>query len=189
MEKILFVNACPRPESRTLELARFVLSGLSGEAEEMNVFENGPDALDWESLQLRDSLIESGNFDHPMLAWARQFAAADTIVIAAPFWDLLFPAKLRCYLESVTVTGLTFRYSDKGVPQSMCRAKKLIYVSTAGGPTAGMNFGFDYINALARGLYGVEDVKCIMAEGLDIWGADVSRIMGDAKRRAEELLS
>ena len=187
MEKILFVNACPRPQSRTLELARHLLSRLEGEIEEVKIFEDGPAALNWESLSLRDELIAAKNFEHPMLCHARQFAAADTIVIAAPYWDLMFPAALRAYLESVTVTGLTFRYSEHGVPQSLCRAKRFIYVGTAGGPVFN-NFGFEYVKALANNFYGVEDVRCVMAEGLDIWGADVEAIMRDAKAAAEKLI-
>ena len=53
----------------------------------------------------------------------KQFAAADVIVIAAPYWDLMFPAVLKTYLENITVTGITFCYSDQGRPQSMCKAK------------------------------------------------------------------
>ena len=187
MEKILFVNACPRPESRSLELARHVLSKLDGEIEELRVFEDGPEPLNMESLSLRDRLIESKDFEHPMLRFARQFAAADTIVIAAPYWDLMFPAALRAYLESVTVTGLTFCYNEQGRPAGLCRAKKLIYVSTAGGPVF-CNFGFEYVKALANSLYGIEDVRCVMAEGLDIWGADVEGIMREAKHKAEKII-
>lgn len=185
MDKILFVNACPRPESRSLELAKHVLECLEGETEEIKLFENGPEALDWERLQLRDKLIEEKDFAHPMLCWARQFAEADTIVIAAPYWDLMFPAVLRAYLENVTVTGLTFYYSEKGIPTSLCKAKMLVYVSSAGGYAAGNNFGYEYVKALANNLYGIEDVHCIMAEGLDIWGADVDEIMKQAKLKAQ----
>ena len=188
MEKILFVNACPRPASRSLELAKHLLSHMDGEIEEVRLFEDGPEAMNWELLQLRDKLLATKNFEHPMLRWARQFAAAETIVIAAPYWDLLFPAVLRAYLEAVSVTGLTFYYNEQGIPQSMCQAKKLVYVSTAGGFAGENNFGFEYIKALAKNLFGIEEIHCLMAEGLDIWGADVSAIMEKAKQQAEKLI-
>ena len=35
MEKILFINACIRPESRTLILAKHLLSKLDGKVEEV----------------------------------------------------------------------------------------------------------------------------------------------------------
>jgi FMN-dependent NADH-azoreductase len=173
--------------SRTLELAEHVLGKLAGETEELNLFKDCPSPLDWESLQLRDSLIENKDFEHPMLRWARQFAAADTIVIAAPYWDLMFPAVLKTYIESINVSGVTFYY-EHGGPVSLCRAKKLIYVSTAGGPVEN-NFGFDYIKALAKNFYGIDDVCCVMAEWLDSRSTDLEEAMNITKRRVNEMLT
>ena len=44
---------------------------------------------------------------------------------------------------------------------------------------------FEYIEAVAKGFFGVEKVECFTAEGLDIWGADVGAIMEEAKRKIE----
>ena len=38
MENILFINACVRKNSRTLELAKYVLNNLSREVEEVNLY-------------------------------------------------------------------------------------------------------------------------------------------------------
>ena len=37
MSNILFVNACVRPQSRTLKLAKHVLSKLNGDVQEVNL--------------------------------------------------------------------------------------------------------------------------------------------------------
>ena len=37
MDEVLFVNACIRPQSRTLRLARHVLEGLGGRTEEVDL--------------------------------------------------------------------------------------------------------------------------------------------------------
>ena len=121
-----------------------------------------------------------------MFDWARQFAQADAIVLAAPYWDLLFPTKVRAYLEEITVSGITFRYGTDGIPQSLCKARRLIYVTTAGGPIV-HNFGFAYVEALVKTFFGIEDVRLVKAEGLDIWGADVRAIMEQAKNEIEHL--
>ena len=176
----LFVDGCMRPNSRTRELAEAVLKKLGGEVVRLSLAEEGVVGLTPETLQLRDKLLAAEDYDHPFFALARQFAAADTIVIAAPYWDLLFPAAVRGYVEQITVGGITFRYDDHGVPQSLCRCKHLVYVTTAGGPIF-RNFGFEYIEAVAKGFFGVEQVECFTAEGLDIWGADVAAIMEEAK--------
>ena len=179
---ILFVNGCVRENSRTLELARAVLAKETDAIEEIRLYPDGPDGLDAEKLALRDELLRKKEFDHPMLRFARQFAQADTIVIAAPYWDLAFPAKVRAYLEEVTVSGITFHYGENGIPQGLCKAKRLIYITTAGGPIfENFNFGYDYVKALAQGFYGISDVSLVKADGLDIWGADVEAIMEKAK--------
>ena len=178
---ILFVNGCVREGSRTLELAQAVLSKEQDEVQEVKLYEDGPVGLTWESLQQRDRLLAKGALDHEMFRWARQFAAADTIVLAAPYWDLLFPARVREYLEVVTVSGITFRYGDDGFPKGLCRAKRLIYVTTAGGPIF-HHFGFDYVKTLVQSFFGIEEVCLVKAEGLDIWGADPKAILEQAKK-------
>ena len=125
---------------------------------------------------------------HPMFRWAKQFAQADTVVLAAPYWDLAFPAKVRGYLEVVSVSGVTFQYGANGIPQGLCKAKRLIYVTTAGGPIV-YNLGFDYVKTLARGFYGIPEVCLVKAEGLDIWGADAAAILEQAKSRIPEMLA
>ena len=145
MKKILFVNACFKEGSRTNELARHLLDKLEGEIETVDLYEESLKPLDAELLSKRDELLKSGKTDDGFLRLARQFASADIIVVAAPYWDLLFPAVLRTYLENITVCGITFRYSDKGIPVGLCKAEKLYYVTTAGGFIGENNFGFDYI--------------------------------------------
>lgn len=188
MKKILFINACLRPESRTRKLSQSVLESLDGEITELRLFEEPPKLLDMETLSARDEALSSGDFSSEVFSRAREFADADEIVIAAPYWDLLFPAALRLYLESVTVTGLSFRYSPEGIPIGMCRAKRLIYVTTAGGPIGENNFGFEYVKALAQNFYGIRDVQCFSAEGLDIYGADTGAIMEEAVQRVKSQL-
>ena len=92
----------------------------------------------------------------------------------------MFPAVVKSYFESVTVSGLTFVYGDNGIPKGLCKAKKLIYVTTSGGPII-QNFGYEYVAALAKSFYGINDVKCISAQGLDIKGAAVDKILRNAK--------
>ena len=185
---ILFVNSCVRENSRTLELAQTVLENLPGPVEEIRLYPNGPAGLDAEKLCLREQLVKRKEYDHPMFQLARQFAQADTIVMAAPYWDLAFPAKMRAYLEEITVSGITFQYSAQGIPQGLCKAKRLIYVTTAGGPIF-QNFGFEYVKSLARTFYGISDVCLVKAEGLDIWENDPGEILKQAKSEIPDLLN
>lgn len=185
---LLFVNACVRENSRTLELAQAVLAGEAGEIQEVCLYSDGSEGLNAEMLRLRDGLLARKEYSHPLFDRARQFADADGVVVAAPYWDLLFPARLRAYFEEVTVSGITFQYNQEGIPEGLCRAKRLIYVTTSGGPIM-QNLGFEYVQALARTFYGIGDVRLIRAEGLDVWGADPPAILEEAKKRIPEILN
>ena len=48
---------------------------------------------------------EERDFSHEMFRYAKAFAEADEILIAAPFWDLAFPAILRNYIEKYLRAG------------------------------------------------------------------------------------
>ena len=185
MDKILFVNACIRPGSRTLSLAETLLQKLQGEVSQLRLYDAPLPALDLHGMETRDLAAGKGDHSDPLFDAAKQFADADVIVIAAPYWDLMFPAVLKTYLENITVAGITFRYSAQGIPESLCRAKELHYVTTAGGFIGQNDFGFAYVQALARNFFGIPAVHRYAAEGLDIFGADVEAILGKAR---EEIL-
>lgn len=173
--KVLFVNACVREQSRTLLLARHLLSRLSAKVSEIRLEDLDLKPLTKHSLARRDDLLRQGKWEDPSLRHARQFADADCIVIAAPYWDFGFPALLKLYLEAVTVSGITFCY-EAGRPRGLCKAKKLYYITTAGGPIL-QDFGFSYVRSLAENLYGIRETSCIRAENLDMDGADVALIL------------
>ena len=80
--------------------------------------------------------------------------------------------------------GLTFYYTEEGFPVSLCRAKKLVYVMTAGGPTEGMDFGFPYVDTLCRVFFGIEETACFKVEMLDVIGVDAE---GALRKAAEEI--
>ena len=185
---ILYLNACVRKDSRTNELAQFALSKLQCNVDEINLNFEKITPLYKEQLELRDSLIKDKNYNHPMFKYAKQFANADIILISAPYWDLSFPAILKTYIENINVNGITFSYSEKGYPISLCNAKKLIYITTAGGLIISDDFGFGYIKSLSENFYGIKDINYIKAEGLDIWGANVQEILEKAKKNIDKIL-
>jgi len=177
---ILFINACVREESRTKRLADAFLSKTEGTVIERNVAETVFPTADEAFLRKRDRLIEERRFDDPLFDLAREFAAADRIVVAAPYWDLSFPAALKQYFEQINVLGVTFVYTPEGIPKGLCRAKELVYIMTAGGPFAPTDYGYGYVKALAELYYGIPETRLIQAAGLDIDGADPEAILRDA---------
>ena len=178
---ILFINACVRKGSRTKELADHYLSKLNEPYEE--VYLNAIDfpVVDEDFLIKRDQLIDRREFGDPVFDLARQFAEADEIVIAAPFWDLSFPAAVKQYFEQINVCGITFFYTSEGIPSGLCRAKSLTYITTAGGDYLPEEYGAGYVKALAQSFYGIPEFRLIKATGLDISGADVEAIIESVK--------
>ena len=181
MDQILLINACARPDSRTLQLTESVLETLGGAVAEVRLYDSNLAALGPEGMKKRQQAAQNRDFSDPVFDLAKQFAAADRIVVAAPDWDLMFPGVLKLYLENISVAGITFRYCEEGRPQSLCRAKALYYVTTAGGFIGQNDFGFSYVKALAENFFGISEIHRYAAEGLDVFGADVETILGKAR--------
>ena len=184
--EILFVNTCVREDSRTLRLAQCYLSHLQGRICELKLAEEPLQPLDAAALNRRSLLLEQGHFEDSSLRYARQFAAADEIVIAAPYWDLSFPSLLKVYLERVCAIPVTFRYDEHDRPVGLCRAKRLSYLMTAGGPILPPNHGYLYVKDLAQNFFGIPETKLFAAELLDIAGRDPELQLQKAIKQVEE---
>ena len=186
MKKILYVNACITREvdsrtdrlaqaylKKTLEVQDCILSTVKLEDTVMY-------PLSGKILTEREKAIADNDFSSALFDLARNFAAADEVVIAAPYWDMSFPASLKLYMEQLCVNKLTFCYNEKGMPCGLTNVKKVVYLTTAGGYIGNNNFGFDYIKGVFSTLFGVADISFFSAEGLDIYGNDPEKILTDA---------
>lgn len=175
---ILYINACIRTESRTNRLAKALLNKL-GAYEEVRLKDIDIKPLNEERLDYRTAQIEKGNFDDSIFTLSKQFSEADLIVISAPFWDEQFPAVLRTYIENIYSIGIVSEYDENGCPKGLCKAKKLYYVTTAGGKY-NPRFSFDYIDYLAKNSFGINETELIYAKNLDIEGNDAEEILSEA---------
>ena len=189
MKKLLFIDACVnRGISRTEQLAQTLLKEMNQngeyEIETLNLEDEDLKLFTGKESALRESLTRAGNFEGPLFIYAKQFAAADRIVVAAPYWDFSFPARMKCYLEQICVTGLTFTFSSKGIPGGLCHADSLHYVTTSGGSIGELNLGYEYLEKLCKVYYGINETVCYTAEGLDIEGNSVEDIMKEAEEKA-----
>lgn len=181
----LFINTCVREDSRTLRLARHLLTHIDDTVTELELGTMGLSPLTRERLAERDRALAEGDFDADILKYARQFAAADAVVIAAPFWDLSIPTLLKCYIENITAAGVTFDYAENGY-RGLCNIKKLWFVTTSGGPRT-PDFGYSYISTLAKEFYGIPETVCYAAECLDIMGADVEGILAETIKEIDRI--
>ena len=132
MKTILFVNACCRKNSRTKALAMHYLDQKKDCSLQIaSIYKMNIQPLNEESLKKRDADIQNENYAD--YKYALQFANADEIVIAAPYWDASFPSQLKIYIENICVNGITFAYGQKGELIKKVKAESLTYITTAGG--------------------------------------------------------
>lgn len=175
---ILYINACIRTESRTNRLAKALLDKL-GSYEEVRLTDMEIKPLNEERLDYRAAQIEKQNYNDRIFKLSKQFAQADLIIISAPYWDGQFPAVLKTYIENIYSIGIVTKYDEYGKPQGLCKAKKLYYVTTAGG-RYNPRFSFDYIDYLVKNMFGIQQTELIYAEYLDIEGNDAKKILSQA---------
>lgn len=183
--KILYINAAFREGSRTAQIADAYLKNCDGKICEVDLGTVEVRPFDAKSLEVYHKAVAAYCFDDPMFDFAKQFAAADRIVIAAPSWNYSIPAVLHSYLELVCTQGITFDLSTEGSYYSKCKATQLTYITTSGGYIPQDDHAFGYIKSLAEVFWNIPDVRYLKAEGLDIYGTDVAGKLEQAMHREQ----
>lgn len=183
----LFVNACMRgkDDSRTYALCREYLAGKP-DVVEVDLTKNELAPFDAEKVAYRVAKQEARDWDDPIFSLSRQFAAADEIVVGAPYWDMSFPSALKVYIEHVSVCDIAFHYTEDAQCEGLCKAKSLTYITTCGGFVEGANFGYEYLCGIAK-MFGIPETRFVAAEGLDIVGIDVDAQMDKAREQMRKL--
>lgn len=173
MTNVLYIDCCIRGgQSRTRKLAEAFLGELERRDDiklDRLVLMDEPlvpfqDGFFWQ----RERLLEAGELTHPRFRYAHQFREAGRIVIAAPFWDLSFPALLKVYIENVSVQGITFDCDEQNGCFGVCKAEKMLFLTTRGGALEGspMDNGTRYLGDMAK-FFGIPDFDYVAADGLD----------------------
>ena len=179
--KLLYVDCCITVHgsaSRTAALAETFLSAWRAghpeadlETRDLKTLTLNP--LLGNALCLRETLQSEGRTEGASFALARQFAAADRIVIAAPFWDMSFPAVLKCFFEQTSLFDVTFTDTGKTC-QGLCKAPKVLYITTRGMDISTCDHreqATPYLKALGS-LWNLGDLTTIAAQNMD-YSSDV----------------
>lgn len=169
MKKLVYINACIRgADSRTQALAQPLLQKLSERYEIRQI------DLSRSDLAPVTAALFSQRGSQGLSAWdmeaGRLVAQADRIVVAAPFWDMSFPSVLKVFFEHISAPGLTFEDGDDGNTVGICRAEKLLYITTRGMeiPTGDpREQGSSYLKALGW-LWNIPQVITVAAWGMDV---------------------
>lgn len=195
--KLLFVDSCisqRREGSRTRALAEAFLDAFRAghpdwEAETVDVGALGLPPFTPELLDRRDALAGVGAFDAPVFDLARQFRGADGVVVAAPFWDLSYPAALRIYMEYLSANGVAYHYDQDGC-HGDCHGQWLVYLTSGGDVEREDSVGVVHWRQLAA-MCGIPRFDYVFAGGLDLDPAKAPELLEAscqlARRLAEAL--
>lgn len=207
MKKVLYVkcNARGLESSRSLVVSEYFLEQYKEnnpdvEVEELDIFDTDIPRLDKEVFAARETLQGGGEFSQlsssqqgklaKMNELIDQFMAADRYIFSFPMWNLSCPADVKNYIDNVTIVGKTFHYTPQGAVGLLNdKDRKAVVISSYGGFHAGKqdDFCIPYVENLLKFL-GIEDVKTIVAQGVDALPDQVNNVLEKAKSEAQEII-
>ncbi|PTX49347.1 FMN-dependent NADH-azoreductase [Melghirimyces profundicolus] len=118
-----------------------------------------------------------------------QFIEADRYVFVTPMWNFGVPPLMKAYIDTVSVAGKTFQYTEEG-PVGLLKGKKAVVIQASGGiysegPAAGLDFCSKYLVSVLNFL-GVTDVETLFVEGMNQFPDKAEAIRDAACERAAE---
>jgi len=179
--KVLIINAHPDPHSATSATNRVVKHLLdklpAGSAEVVNLAEIDIQPINKTAL---DGFAAAMNQQQPtaeqsaslarLSATVAQLKSAPRLVLAYPFYNFSIPARLKDWLDNISIPGETFKYDKNGNPHGLMGTHKALILQGSGavyssGPMASMEHSVPYLKTLLGGFLGFADVDVVRAEG------------------------
>ena len=167
MKSLVVIDACVRQsDSRTLRIAEPIIEALSKRYKVIRY-----DLPEMDIVPLNPGLFEERGLGE-IPSWAKEaataIAKANRILIAAPFWDMSFPAVLKCFFEHVSLFDITFTDNGKTCV-GLCKAPKVLYITTRGMDIAtgsDLEQATPYLKALSR-LWNLGELTTLSAQNMD----------------------
>ena len=159
---IAIIDSTIREESRT----RSILNGVT------KAFSN----VTFKTYNLNNFSIDvtnAGNFskkntDSFFYNIAKEIASADGVIVAAPFWDMSYPALLKAFIEKISILDIMFADGPNECI-GISRNKFMLYITTRG-MNIKTNSQFDGATKSLKSLcnlWGIPSFSCISAYNLD----------------------
>ena len=166
MKRLFYIDSCLRYGSNTKKIADALLDRLSERYEVETV-----KLSDYDFPVVKNGILNDRNngiVPEEYVNIARKIAAADRLVISAPFWDMSFPSALKVFIENMSLFNVTFASNEKEC-YGLCKAEKVLYITTRG---MNINTGDDmeqatpYIKAIGK-LWGLGELNVVSAQNMD----------------------
>ncbi|MDK0616101.1 FMN-dependent NADH-azoreductase [Clostridium perfringens] len=194
MSKVLYIKANIKNEgeSRTFKVSdSFVEEYKKNNPEDeiitLDLYKENIDFLRADDLGKLFRPKDEESKNNSILKYAYQFADADKYIIAAPMWNLSFPAILKAYIDYVSVSGITFKYTAEG-PVGLLNNKKAVHIVSRGGgyDNSPYEMGDRYLRTIL-GFFGIKDIETISIDNLDVMGVNVKEKVEEGIEKAISL--
>ncbi|MFE0508160.1 FMN-dependent NADH-azoreductase [Peribacillus butanolivorans] len=209
MTKVLYITAHPNDETQSYSMAvgkTFIETykevNPSHEIVNIDLYKENIPEIDvdvfsgWGKLQSGKGFEELSSEEKTKVGrlseLCEQFIVADKYIFVTPLWNFSFPPVLKAYIDSVSVAGKTFKYTDKG-PVGLLTDKKALHIQARGGiysegPAAEMEMGHRYLNIMMQ-FFGVPSFDGLFVEGHAAMPDKAQEIKENAITRAKDLAS
>ena len=180
MSKVLYIKANIKNEgeSRTFKVSdsfveEYKRNNPEDEIITLDLYKENIDFLRADDLGKLFGPKDEESKNNSILKYAYEFADADKYIIAAPMWNLSFPAILKAYIDYVSVSGITFKYTAEG-PVGLLNNKKAVHIVSRGGGYDNSPYEMEdrYLRTIL-GFFGIKDIETIAIDNLDVIGVNV----------------
>lgn len=194
MSKVLYIKANIKNEgeSRTFKVSdsfveEYKKNNPDDEIITLDLYKENIDFLRADDLGKLFGPKDEESKNNSILKYAYQFADSDKYIIAAPMWNLSFPAILKAYIDYVSVSGITFKYTAEG-PVGLLNNKKAVHIVSRGGgyDNSPYEMGDRYLRTIL-GFFGIKDIETIGIDNLDVIGVNVEEKVEEGIEKATSL--
>lgn len=185
MKKVLYITANPKPEDQSFSLSAgreflniYKQNNPNDEITEINLYDIEVPFIDtdvfsgWGKLQSGKEFGELTESEKVKVMkvnqFTDQFIEGDKYIFVTPMWNFSLPPKMKAYIDTISIAGKTFKYTENG-PVGLLNDKKAVHIQASGGvysqgPAKDFEFGNKYIKSIL-GFVGITSVESIFIEG------------------------
>jgi len=207
MSNVLYITAHPLSEEESLSMAvgkEFIevykQTHPEDEVVHLDLYKADIPYLDadvfngWKKLRSHSSIHDLSTDERlkvgRLAELGGQFLLADKYIFVTPMWNFSVPAIMKTYIDAITVSGKTFKYTKEGA-KGLLEGKKALHIQSRGdiyshGPEMEREMGHRYLEVMMD-FFGIKSFESIIIEGQMKFPEKVSQIKENALREAKAM--
>ena len=123
---VAVIDSTIRKESRTREILNNVINHYKGEVD-FKVY----DINEYELIPTNKYNFDQKGSEEIYFEISKEISSMDGLIIAAPFWDMTYPALLKVFLEKLSIPNVMFLDGTKEVV-GLSNNKFMLFITTRG---------------------------------------------------------